>query len=571
MKTVLRDFQHALSNGIDEAHASGARHVMAVSPTGSGKTVVMGAKILQRDAPTCAIAHRQELISQISLALNFLEIPHGIIAPDPVIRQIVQAHMITHGASFFNARSQTRVAGVDTLVLRDTTDRWYDNVQLAIVDEGHHVLAENKWGTALSMFPNAQQLSFTAHAVRADGKGLGRHADGLVDRLVLGPSCRALINRGLLADYRLVAAVSDVDLSHVAVSSTGEFSQPQVRKAIHESKTIVGDVVKHYLRYAAGKLGITFAVDIESAGEIARAYNDAGVPAQVITGKTDITMRAKLMQKFRRGELLQLVAVDVLSEGTDVPAVQVISMARPTTSFQLYAQQFGRGLRLMLPGDVQASWGSFTDQQRLDYIAASAKPKALIIDHVRNWERHAPLPDVARQYTLDRREARRSRGMEDAIPLKGCPECLQVYEAFHTACPHCGYVKAPAGRSKPEQVDGDLAELDPEVLRQLRGEITRVDGPVFTPKDCDAVVANSIRKRHAERKEAQAALRDAMALWGGWQEHQGRSVREGHKLFFLRYGIDVATACTLGAKDAVLREQRLRDELAANNIVRATP
>ena len=425
----------------------------------------------------------------------------------------------------------------------------------------------NKWGTALSMFPNAQQLSFTAHAVRADGKGLGRHADGLVDQLVLGPSCRTLINRGLLADYRLVCPTSDVDLSQVAVSSTGEFSQPQVRKAIHESKTIVGDVVASYIRFAGGKLGITFAVDIESAGEIARAYNDAGIPAQVITGKTDITMRAKLMRKFRNRELLQLV--DVLSEGTDVPAVQVVSMARPTNSFQLYAQQFGRALRLQLPEHLQVAWATFTDTERLDHIAASDKPKAIIIDHVRNWERHAPLPDVGRQYSLDRREARRGRGMDDAIPLRCCSQCLQVYEAFRVSCPHCGHTKAPAGRSKPEQVDGDLAELDPEVLKQLRGEVAAVDGPSYAPKNAEPVVANSIHKRHRERKEAQQALRDAMALWGGWQEHSGLTTREASKLFFLRYGVDTMTACTLGAKDAVILEQRLRDELAQNNIVRA--
>ena len=571
MKTVLRDFQTELSNGIDAAWHGGARHVMAVSPTGSGKTVVMGAKVLQLDVPTVAIAHRQELISQISLALNLQEIPHGIIAPDAVIRQIVQAHMITHERTFFNARAAVRVAGVDTLVLRDTSDRWYDNVRLAIVDEGHHVLQENKWGTALQMFANAQQLSFTAHAVRADGKGLGRHADGCVDRLVLGPSCRALINRGLLADYRLVAALSDVDLSAVAVSSTGEFSQPQVRKAIHESKTIVGDVVKHYLRYAAGKLGITFAVDIESAGEIARAYNEAGVSAQVITGKTDITMRAKLMQKFRRRELLQLVAVDVLSEGTDVPAVEVISMARPTNSFQLYAQQFGRGLRLMLPEDLQVRWGTFTDQQRLELIAQSAKPKALIIDHVRNWERHAPLPDVARQYSLDRREARRARGMDDAIPLRNCPECLQVYEAFLLACPHCGFAKPPPGRSKPEQVDGDLAELDPEVLRQLRGEVERIDRPPVFPASAAPEVRGSITKHHKARQDAQRRLRDTLALWGGWQEHVGHSVREAHKLFFLRYGVDVLTACTLSRADADVLCARVDAELLSNNIVRAEP
>src|SRR5262249_26483321 len=161
--------------------------------------------IREFNVPACVIAHRQELVSQASLALNREEVPHGIIAQKEIIKQIIALHMETHGRTFYSSRAPVRVAGVDTLNSRGgDKDRWFTNVQLVVQDEGYHVIADNKWGKAMELFPAARGLFPTAHAVRADGKGLGRHADGLADALVLGPSPRELIDRGYLCDYRLV-------------------------------------------------------------------------------------------------------------------------------------------------------------------------------------------------------------------------------------------------------------------------------------------------------------------------------------------------------------------------------
>ncbi|MFW2011210.1 DEAD/DEAH box helicase, partial [Acinetobacter nosocomialis] len=87
--------------------------------------------------------------------------------------------------------------------------------------------------------------------------------------------------------------------------------------------------------------------DVDAAKETADAFRAAGVPAEVITGETPELERAAIMRRFRNRQVLQLVSVDILGEGTDVPAVEVVSMARPTQSYGLYVQQFGRALRLM--------------------------------------------------------------------------------------------------------------------------------------------------------------------------------------------------------------------------------
>lgn len=579
---MLRDFQQEIKNGALQAWNEGAINVMPVAPTGSGKTVILGDIIQTLDVPTCAIAHRQELVTQLALALNRERVTHGIIAPKATIQQIIAVEMETHGFSSYNARAMTRVAGIDTLIKRDASDRWFQQVLFAVIDEGHHVLRANKWGRGLGMLPNARGFFPTAHALRADGAGLGRDAqtaDGLVDRLVVGPSGRNLINRGFLTDWRLVCPPSHINLERVKLSSTGDFNHKDLARAVHEDGAIVGDVVREYIRLAGGKLGITFAVDIESAGELARAYKAAGVPAEVITGETDTRVRAQLMKKFRARQILQLISVDVLGEGVDVPAVEVISMARPTASFQLYAQQFGRALRLMLEGLVGPTghpvadiWHMLTDEQRLYYISISTKPKALIIDHVGNWARFYKdhgFVDSPQKYSLSRREktGRVKEFDPDFIPQRSCLFCFLTYEVTEDTCPHCDQKHIPQGRAKPAQVDGDLFELSPEVLAVMRGEVAKLDAAPTVSWNTKDVVANSIAKANRDRQAAQGQLRDAIATWAGWNRHMGRSDAEGYKRFFLKFGVDALTAQTLPAGDALTLENRIRGELYQHNIV----
>jgi superfamily II DNA or RNA helicase len=568
---MLRDFQVTVENGIFDAwREPNVLNVMPILPTGGGKTVLVGDIILKMNTATCAIAHRQELVSQMSLALNRENIPHGIIAPKPVQQQIIRLHNDMHGYSRYNYRADVRVAGVDTLPNHDKKDRWLAKVGLVVQDEGHHVLKANKWGRAMGLFPNARGLFPTAHAFRADGNGLGRTASGLVDRLVLGPSCRELITSGFLTDYDIYCPESDIDFSEVEISPvTGEFVQPQLRAVTHGSNQLVGDVIKEYLKRAPGKLGVTFAIDIEEAKKLAAAYNAAGVPAEIITAKTPIGVRGQLMRQFRERKLLQLVSVDCLGEGVDVPAIEVISMARKTASFQLFAQQLGRSLRIMVSDGDNMAWGTYSVQERLTRIAASIKSKAIIIDHVGNtvyFAQYHGRPCSRQNYTLDDRESRVKirRGPES---LRTCTGCVKPYERFLIKCPHCGLVPEVYLRSAPEQVDGDIVLLDPAVISAMQESIAKIDGPA--PAVFDGPVGGAILKNHYNRQRHQATLRHAMAMWGGWRVHLGEDLREAQKRFYLTFGIDIMSAQALGVPEATALEMKIRDELNRNNVVEA--
>jgi DNA repair protein RadD len=568
--TPLRPFQRDLEARIYNAWLSGARNVMPVLPTGGGKTVLFGSIIAKHNGPSTAIAHRQELTAQISLALARNGVRHRVIGGKTLHREIVQIHMAELGRDYTNQYAPAAVAGVDTLLNLPPSDPIFQST-LVTMDEGHHVLAENKWGKALTMFPNARGLFPTATPKRADRKGLGRHADGLADALVLGPTMRELINMGYLTDYRIFAPPCDVDISHVPISdSTGDYNQVQLRNIIHESKSIVGDVVSHYLKIAPGKLGVTFAVDVEEATKISRAFNTSGVKAEVVSAKTPASARAAILRRFKNREILQLVNVDLFGEGFDLPAIEVVSMARPTMSYSLFCQQFGRALRLMIPSALAGAWDTFTDEQRRAHIYASSKPTAIIIDHVSNVVTHG-LPDAYREWSLDRGE-RRSKGRPtDVVPCRTCLNvtCLAVYERVYKACPFCGNVPTPADRSAPDVVDGDLQELDPSVLAALRGEIERIEGSPYIPQHLrNSPASAAIVNNHRARQDAQKELKDNIALWAGYQKYLGRDDSETYRRFFFMFGTDIMTAQTLNAADARALSTTIASKLIMDGVVK---
>lgn len=590
-------------------------NILVVSPTGSGKTVIMSRILAEQDCPAAAIAHRRELVSQISLALADNEVRHSIIAPEKTVRQIVNMHLDEYGRSFYQPNSHVRVAGVDTLIRMNPNDPWFRTVLHRADDEAHHVQRGNKWGRGVELFPNAWGAGYTAASIRGDGGGLGRHASGYYDVMIEAPRMRRMIREGYLTDYRLVvAATEDLDLSNVEMGKE-DYKQDQVRKAVHKSKKIVGNVVDAYLKYAKGKLGVTFAVDVEAAVEIAAAYREKGVPAEVVSANTPDDVRVDLLRKFKNRQILQLVNVDLFGEGFDLPAIEVVSMARPTQSFQLFTQQFGRALRLMISPVLAAAWDTYTVAQRLHFIATSGKPHAIIIDHVGNCLGNHGLPDrEGIVFTLDDRE--KVSGKSDAQPLRYCANeeqtyittlaardgkisfnkavefagsvqgaiargwidptpnyCGQPFERFRSVCPHCGWTPEPAERKRPEHVDGDMYMLDPETIAQMLGEVIDVTSThVAIPfgMGSKSPAAQRLRNIAHEVRETQMSLRDAMHLWGGARQVlDGLDTREQQKAFYLKFGVDVITAQALRAKEAGALLERIRADLLVDNVTTA--
>jgi len=544
MTIQLRPYQRDLEQRTYYNWNNGKKNVLIVLPTGGGKSVVISEIVLNKHllgAMQCVIAHRTELVSQMSIHIARRGIPHRIIAPKNVVSAIIKEHRREFGQSFVNPTANCAVGSVDTIqARRDDLKDWAKQIDYWTIDEGHHCIGAeikigtnqtetkwnttpNKWGKVANMFVNAHGLGVTATPSRADGQGLGRHHEGLYDEMIVGPSMRWLIDNGYLSEYEIAVPESDYNISDDAVTKTGDFSRNKMRAESKRSK-IVGDVVKNYQRLAAGKRAICFATDVETSGEIAQQFKDAGISAVSISAKTPSDVRAHYIREFRENKIQILVNVDLFGEGFDCPAVEVVIMARPTASLGVYLQQFGRALRLM-PG----------------------KLFGLIIDHVSNWKRHG-FPDKNHIWTLDRRD-KRGKGEPDPedIPLTACRACSRPYERFHAKCPYCGHEPVPVATSRSiELVDGDLVLMDRNKILEMQ-RAAELESPMSVGQRIAAsglpdYAAKGHVNRQMEKHHAQQRLKAAINQWAGIQRHLGRDDQQSYRRFFLTTGVDVITA-----------------------------
>lgn len=99
---ILRDYQLDLACDVMASHLTIARKVLAVSPTGSGKTVTLSYIVSHEPGNVWVIAHRQELIWQLSETLTSFGIENGIVK---------SGHP-------FDPSQRVQVASVQTLVKR---------------------------------------------------------------------------------------------------------------------------------------------------------------------------------------------------------------------------------------------------------------------------------------------------------------------------------------------------------------------------------------------------------------------------------------------------------------------
>lgn len=420
----------------------------------------------------------------------------------------------------------------------------------------HHTLADNKWGRCVNMFPNAKWLMVTATPKRADGRGLGRHASGLVDEMCMGPTMRELIDWGFLTDYKVRwVQPSDLDLEGIRMSNaTGDYNQDEVTSRVKHSGMIIGNIVDTYTTHTRGKLAVCFAVDIEHARDIAKRFNDTGVAAEVISADTPEAERRAMLKRFKSRQTLVLVNVDLFGEGFDLPAIEAVIFARPTASLALFIQQFGRVLRLMISPIHMAAWDTYTVEQRKQIIAESGKPFGMVHDHVGNIAHFGGAPDMFTDWDLDDAPKKTSKGAADAIPLRPCLQCQMPYMRMYPACPFCGWVPPLPEARGIKEVDGDLELLSSEELRALLGAKDAFYRPPAIPYGATPAIRGGILNRHANNLHAQTMLQDVMKLVMPPLYDE----RTNNRKFYLQYGVDTLTAQTLpSAKAQELRERIL--------------
>lgn len=388
-----------------------ARHhaVILRAPTGCGKTLCAAHIVkaaIAKGSRVIFTVHRRELIRQTRDAFDLCEIPYGVICagmrPDPV--------------------AQVQIASIDTLKRR--MDRVHP-ADLLIVDECHHANSTG-WSTVIKGL-DCHVVGLTATPWRLDGRGLG----DLFGEIVHGPEMKWLIDNKFLSPFRAFAP-SSPDMSGVS-TRMGDYAADEAEQKM-DKPTITGDAVDHYRRIANGKRAIAFAVTVEHSKHIAECFNANGIAARHIDGNTSSAERDQAIAAFKNNEIKVLTNCNIISEGFDVPAMDVAILLRPTKSLSLYLQQIGRAMR---------------------YIDGKT---AIILDHANNIKTHG-LPTDTFNWSLSTKK-KRKREISEVLG-KICPACFCFHESVLRTCPNCGHFYEVKGR-EIEEVDGHLAEINLE-------------------------------------------------------------------------------------------------------------
>ena len=100
---------------------------------------------------------------------------------------------------------------------------------------------------------------------------------------------------------------------------------------------------------------LIFATSVEHSKTIAALLTARGVSARTVSAETDTSIRRRIVEQFRSGEIRVLVNYGIFREGFDAPKTRAIIVARPVYSPNLYFQMVGRGLRGKLNGGNDAA------------------------------------------------------------------------------------------------------------------------------------------------------------------------------------------------------------------------
>lgn len=425
------------------------------APTGAGKTAItvfMMSRAAESGKKAMFIVHQNELLSQTSKALWRQKLEHGMIASGKTISQM-----------------PVQVASVQTLVNRLPLVIKPD---LIIIDEAHRSAAST-YKKVLDYFPNALVIGLTATPQRTDGKGL----NDLFSGIVTGPTIKQLMDAGFLCGYEIFAPKVDVDISSVS-KTAGDFNKGEL-EAVMDKPTITGDAVRHYMALTPNKRCVVMCATVKHAQHVAERYCEAGISAVSIDGCMTNAQREDVLVKFAAGKIKVITNVQLLIEGVDIPAIEVVQWLRPTQSLIVFMQGNGRGLR-----------------------PADGKEKLIILDHVENWKRHG-LPCDDREWSLDgKKKGSRKKTDEPDINVQQCGKCYAVFLPGKENCPYCGAVIEKKKQRVISEQDGTLEKID---LMTMRKQARKEQGSAKTLKD---LVALGVRRGMAKASQW-AALTNA--------------------------------------------------------------
>ena len=429
----LRDYQTEMLDRLQRTWREGKRSVMVQMPTGTGKTVLLGAVIKGLSPDPSPVREGRRLARSGVLAgeledeeIGKLEDEENRKLEDEEIEELKSSFggvlIVAHRRELIEQIKQTlAVFGIDGVVVesiqkltadekrkeKDGIEDENEDFQLIVIDEAHHALAKT-YRALWERWPKAKFLGLTATPCRLNGSAF----TDLFDVLLQAKDIQWFIKQGWLSDFEYVSVQPDSEEMRKVRGlkkrgADGDYQTKEMATVLDVPESIE-HLYHTYNLYARGKKGIVYAIDRAHAQHIAEYYSAKGVRCAVIDAKTPAEERKRLVAAYKgeaeEGEscgtttLDVLINVDIFSEGFDCPEVEFIQLARPTLSLAKYLQQVGRGMRV-----------------------SAGKPHVLILDQVGLYQTFG-LP------TVDRDWQQLFLGKEQGKGLADISRCVAVEE-----------------------------------------------------------------------------------------------------------------------------------------------
>lgn len=298
--------QEILLNKITDAAKRGIKKLIAVSPTGSGKTYLIFSLIeraLRKGRSVLLIVPLDILSDQVQNDAKRYGIPFGML----------QA-----------GYPENRTERLQISTYQSLNNRDFPPADLVIIDEVH--LCGGCHLDVLASYPFI--IGFTATPARTDRVSL--LGEDRFQALIEGSNIKSLTPQ-FLVPYQYFA---------IPLSIKRE-----------DEKSLDGSIWEHWSRLASTRQTILFGKTVEHSKHMAEFFRNQGVSAIHLDKDTKGQVRRDAVEAFKRKEIQVLCNFALFGLGFNVPGVQAIIHARRTKSLIFYRQANGRGFRVE-PGKV---------------------------------------------------------------------------------------------------------------------------------------------------------------------------------------------------------------------------
>lgn len=345
LKPEARPVQRQALDRLNGFRQDGLRRAAIIGATGIGKTLISAFDVESNGAHRVLfVAHRETLLCQAAEAYRQVLGDKWMYHQIGGEKDTQEVDKIVNGGTDANGPLVV-FAMIQTLKNPKVHSRFSrDYFDYLVIDEFHHASAPS-YKSILHHFTPGFLLGLTATPERLDGRDVLELCDYNV---ALEMRLFDAVEQGSLSPFLYFAFHDATDYEKIRWTGSG-YDELELEHALSNDTraALVANTLGEHLP-AFGKFkGIAFCCNTGHARYMADALTKRGFETTCILGDTPESERRILLNRLENEQdpLKLLCAVDVLSEGIDVPALTHILLLRPTQSFTVFLQQIGRGLR----------------------------------------------------------------------------------------------------------------------------------------------------------------------------------------------------------------------------------